>query len=509
MKTAAVKKWSKFQEAVFAFVRTGIGSLIVEAVAGSGKTTTLVEAVRNMVGSVAVMAFNSKMAEELKKRLAQFPYVNAGTCHSFGCKAFFKAGIRIDFPNMTRNDRQKLTNIISEILPKEDDFMFAFVRKLVSFAKNEGIGIFCPIDDVSAWMRIIKHHDLTIENGVVNYDKAIEYAIRTLKASNKQTNIIDYADMIYMPLLFNWKIDQYDWVCIDEAQDTNPTRRELARRMLKNGGRLVAVGDPRQAIFGFTGANHDSLDLIRKAVNATTLPLSVCYRCGKKIIELARNWNPTIEAYEGNPEGEVLDMDYSDFLDKAETLNLTGKDGIICRKNAPLIVLAFALIRRGIGCRIEGKDIASSLIALATKWKVQSLNKLVERLNVFMDREVAKAEKENDEYKAEQVRDKVQTMFVLIERCNALGKHSVSDLIDLIESMFSDSGKDKRNIVTLSSVHKAKGLEWDRVFLLGREQFMPSKHATKDWQRLQEDNLIYVAVTRAMNTLVEVFDVPA
>jgi superfamily I DNA/RNA helicase len=504
-----MKNWSTFQKAIFAWVKEGIGSLVIEAVAGSGKTTTLIEAIRLMTGSVCVMAFNSRMAEELKKRLTGMPQVKAGTVHSFGCKAFFKAGIRIDFPNMGKNDRSKLTNIISSFLPKEDEFMFAFIRKLVGFAKNEGIGIFCSIDDVSAWKKIIEHHDLTIENDIANYDKAIGYAIQALKGSNKVTDILDWNDMIYLPLLNNWRIDQYDWVCIDEAQDTNPTRRELARRMMKDTSRLVAVGDPRQAIFGFTGANHDSLHLIKNAVNAATLPLSVCYRCSKAIIRFAQQWNPDILAWEGSPEGSApSSVEYHAFVESTESLGLNGQDGIICRKNAPLMRLAFSLIRKGIACKVEGKDIGSSLAALANKWKVQSLDKLTERLNGYLSRETAKAQKDNDEMKAELVNDKVQTMFVLIERCNSLGKHKVTDLVALIESMFSDSKSDHRNIVTLSSVHKAKGLEWNRVFLLGRDQFMPSKYATKAWQKDQENNLIYVAVTRAMSELVEVFDIP-
>ena len=104
----------------------------------------------------------------------------------------------------------------------------------------------------------------------------------------------------------------------------------------------------------------------------------------------------------------------------------------------------------------------------------------------------------------------MDTLLVLLARCKEQNKHNVFDLVALIKSMFSDSD-DKfanKNLVTLSSVHKSKGLEWNRVFLLGREQFMPSKFAKKQWQKDQERNLIYVAVTRAMTELVEVCEIP-
>lgn len=503
----SVKKvWSEFQEAVFAFVRNGKGSAVVEAVAGSGKTTTLVEAVRHMVGDVAVMAYNKKMGDELKVRLSDVRNANAGTCHAFGLKAFTKSGIR---PIV---DARKVGNIVGTLLKKEEDFMFAFICKLVGLAKDAGIGFLNGGDmgDHSQWQRLIDHHDLSIENGDVDYSKAIDLAITTLKKSNADKKVIDFGDMIYMPLFYGLNVDQYDWVLIDEAQDTNPTRRALAKAMLKPSGRLVAVGDPNQAIFGFTGADHDALELIKKDFNAITLPLSVCYRCGKNIIAHAQQWNSTIIAHESNPEGKVSQVRFEDFIKSVETLNLTGKDGIICRKNAPLMDLAFSLIRKGIACRVEGKDIGAGLVALAQKWKVQDLNKLVERLNAFRNREVSKLLEKGLETKAEQVEDKVDTLLVLVARCKEQNRHNVQDLVSLIKSMFSDSGDNytNKNIVTLSSVHKSKGLEWNRVFLLGREQFMPSKYAKKEWQKGQERNLIYVAVTRAISELVEVTEIP-
>lgn len=504
------KKWSEFQEAIFAFVIKGVGSAVVEAVAGSGKTTTLVEAVRHMVGDVAVMAFNKKMGDELKSRLSPFRNANAGTCHSFGLKAFTKSGIR---PLV---DGKKVGNIVGRLLKKDDSFMFAFICKLVNLAKDAGIGIVCDINDISQWQRLIDHHDLSLENDCDDfyandeYLRAINIAIETLRISNSEKNVIDFSDMIYMPLFYKMKMDKYDWVLIDEAQDTNVTRRALALSMMKPSARLMAVGDPNQAIYGFTGADHDALDLIRNATNGITLPLSVCYRCGKNIIAHAQRWNSQILPHESNVDGLVRQTTYAEFIQSVDTLNLSGEDGIICRKNAPLMALAFSLIRKGIACRVEGKDIGAGLVALAQKWKLQDLNKLVARLEAYQAREVKKLLEQGLEGRAEQIEDKVETLMVLIGRCKENNVHNVAGLVSLIRSMFSDSDDQytNRNLVTLSSVHKSKGLEWNRVFLLGREQFMPSKYAKKDWQKAQESNLIYVAVTRAKSELVEVEQIP-
>jgi superfamily I DNA/RNA helicase len=171
--------------------------------------------------------------------------------------------------------------------------------------------------------------------------------------------------------------------------------------------------------------------------------------------------------------------------------------------------MAFSFIRQGIPCRIEGKDIGTGLKNLCKKWRVQTLVKLTERLNAYSMREQEKWEKKDEPMMMEQVSDKVNTLLALIARCQELNQHSVNDVNLLIDSMFSDSADVQQNILTLCSVHKSKGLEWDRVFLLDRPQFMPSKMARKDWQKVQENNLIYVAITRAINELVEIVDYPS
>jgi superfamily I DNA/RNA helicase len=504
-----MKNWSSYQQAVFDFVQNGAGSAVVEAVAGSGKTTTIVEAMRYMTGKVAIMVYNKKMEMELKPRVASMPYVKAATCHSFGNSAFWMAGSK---PTLLSDGNGKVGRILDDILTEKEKPLKFFIKRLVSFAKNEGIGFTCEMINKDNWQAIIDHHDMTIEGETsvdFTFDYAINLAIKALTISNQQTNLIDFDDMVYLPLMLKMRLQQYDWVLIDEAQDINNTRRALATAMLKPNGRLIAVGDAAQAIYGFTGANHDSLDLIKRDFNAISLPLSTCYRCGSDIIKFAKQWNPVIEAFEGNPQGKVSSVNFEEWVKAIPTYGFSGEDAILCRKNAPLATLAFSLIRKGIACRIEGKNIGEGLKILCKKWKVQQLNKLVERLTAYSEKEQAKWMSKDEPLKAEQVADKVDTLMALITRCQELGQQSVSDLIALIDAMFSDTIEgQKQNILTLSSVHKSKGLEWNRVFLLDREQFMPSKMARKEWQKGQERNLISVAITRALNELVEITDYP-
>ena len=81
---------------------------------------------------------------------------------------------------------------------------------------------------------------------------------------------------------------------------------------------------------------------------------------------------------------------------------------------------------------------------------------------------------------------------------------SVDQLSRKIATLFQDTEGSPRKVLTLSTVHKAKGREWDRVYLYGRNRYMPSHYAKQAWEMQQENNLIYVAITRAKNELVEV-----
>jgi superfamily I DNA/RNA helicase len=495
---------SNYQIDIFNWIENGVGNAIVNAKAGSGKTTTAIQGITRMSGNVLMLAFNKKIVVELQSRLATMgcPHAAAATFHSEGMKVFLKnkPGAKV-FTGKVYNIVQLFTE--SGPLMKSR----STIMKLVSFAKNSGFGIEgCPsIDDTDAWVNIIKHQDIDIDMDIDIAD-LIEVCKQVLVLNNRDVKNIDFDDMIYLPLLFDHTFTKYDWVIVDEAQDTNVVRKLMMNKLLGDKGRLLAIGDPGQAIYMFCGAENDSMDIIKRNFNAIELPLSVCYRCGKNIIKEAQKYRPDIEAFEGNPDGVVLNMKYDEFIKQAETLNLNAKDGIVCRNNAPLVSLAFALIRQGIGCRIEGRDIGQNLITLCNKWKrVSNLDVFSEKLHAFFAKEFDKA----TNAKRAMLEDKLDTMLILIERCQSLGKNDTESLKRLIEDMFTDNGDVKNaNVVTLSSIHKAKGLEFENCWALGNNQFIPSKYANTDAAKEQETNLLYISVTRAINKLVLISDIP-
>lgn len=487
------------------------GNMLIEARAGTGKTSTLVELCKVIEGSAAFLAFNKAIAVEIGHKLASVGIsdrqVKAATMHSVG----FQAWVRSEQGKRSgKNIRGEKLRVLADKIHMPQKFK-GFAVALVSLAKQHVVGavLDLPIDDTDSWLPLVEHYQLIDTHAPKGdweldeqqfVEEGLAWSLKLLRSSIVESaTMIDFDDMIYMPLYHNLRFQEYDWVLIDEAQDTNRARREITAKLLKPSGRLVAVGDPFQAIYGFTGADADALDLIAAEFKCERFPLTVTYRCAQAIVREAQLIVPDIEARPGAPEGSIESMSLADF----KKITPDPTDAILCRNTAPLVEIAFSYLRQRIGCVIEGRDIGTSLISFARKWKTpKNLGELNSQLH---DHLATEREKLLAQYKEAQVailEDKVQTLGVLID-CIGYDR-PVEALVNLIESMFKDTDKLPKQVITLSTCHKSKGREWDKVYLLGRSTFMPSPYAKQAWQLDQELNLEYVAVTRAKTTLVDV-----
>lgn len=487
--------WSPQQQAVFEFIRAQRGNALVEAVAGSGKTTTLVEAMKLMTGSVAFAAYNKKIASEIASRVGSVQGVRVGTFHSFGFSAW-----RYVAKDVKVEDRKVPTLVTNLEVPEH---LHKFVIQLVSLAKQRAFGVLTALDDMKPWYDAIDHFDLnqylTEEDGDWT-EEGLRWSQTVLRESAAlDREVIDFDDMIWSPLYHKARIWENDWVLVDECQDLNPARRALARRMLKRTGRLLAVGDRAQAIYGFTGADNDGMAVTQREFTCTPLPLTVTYRCPKAVVAYAQQYVSHIKAADTAPEGEVIYIDPSKFW--SGVYGLTKHDAIICRNTKPLVELAYALIRKGIACHVEGRDIGQGLIALATKWKsARTLMKLRERLEQYKETQMARLVAKGQELQAEQLEDKVNTLCAIMDSLPP--SDPVTSLTHAINKLFTDAEFEVTPTLTLSTVHKSKGREWPTVVLWEPNKLMPSPYARQQWQLDQENNLVYVAVTRAMKELV-------
>jgi DNA helicase II / ATP-dependent DNA helicase PcrA len=483
---------SSQQTAAIDFIKNSNKSLILSAVAGAGKTSTLLAMLKATEGSVAFCAFNKSIAKEIEFKVNQQNInkdVKVGTVHSFGFGAIRRSISRVNV------DGNKIQTIVRDNFNNEESNMQTFLISAVAMAKEVGIRA-CVNDNYNTWIQMFDHYDLWNSLPLdVNTEKAIGLCQDVLDISNKTLNVVDFSDMIYLPILKKMRIWKYSNIFLDEAQDTNATRRALVKMMLAPKGRLIAVGDPHQAIYGFTGADSNALDLIQKEFKAKELPLSVTFRCPKNVVKLAQQYVSHIESHPDSADGIVDECNLQDLPNL-----VTQEDAIICRNTKPLVEVAYNLIRNKIPCKVEGRKIGENLIKLATRWKVKTVGTLINKLEAYKEKEIEKYKKKENDSMCQVIEDQVETLAVFIDQCKL--DDPISTLISKIQELFDDT--ENKKILVLSTIHRSKGREFNHVFALGINHYSPSKYAKKDWELIQENNLLYVQVTRAKHHLTKV-----
>jgi superfamily I DNA/RNA helicase len=293
-------------------------------------------------------------------------------------------------------------------------------------------------------------------------------------------SVISFDDMLFLPWFHGWApYRTFERVFVDEAQDLSAVRESLVLDFLAPSGRLVAVGDRRQAIFQFAGASSNVIDNLQKKLNAKILPLSVSYRLPRKVVELAKKINPLLEAAPGAIEGFIQSI----TLDKLSG-SVSPGDCIISRTNYPLIEQAFAFIKQGRRANILGKDIGNRF-----KWRIEcfasdDIKSLRKNINLWSDEVSAILEEKGRP--TDRIEDEAASLLRFTE-----GATSVSEVKERINSFFSDNPDEKA--ISLCTAHKSKGLEWNHTFLLN-DTFSKKENE-------ENTNIRYVAITRTQNSL--------
>ena len=469
-------KPSIYQQAIFDWVKGKSKSLVVEALAGSGKTTTGVQMLRYVPSNLDVVyvAFNRHIADELKMRVPS--NVRVMTYHALGNSAVHMAYGDVKL------EENKTEQILDSILDKYTyKHLYSSIKHLVSLVKANLTGTSAEELDYLADRYGIE----------LNGDRELIFLAsqEVIKKSAAMTSVIDFDDMCWLPVFHNLRMRKYDFIFIDEAQDTNKNQIALALMSVKDNGRIVAVGDRYQSIYGFRGADVDAIPNLIENLEADTLPLSITYRCPKSHVALINQMFPEIplECSETAKEGEVSKIGMQNFLSEVKQ-----GDMVLCRCNAPLVTPAFSLIRKGIKAIIRGRDIGNNLMSLIRKMKARDIQELNIKLHEYSVKEVQKLLEREKNSAAQSLQDKVDTIYALMDNTD-----TISDLEDKIETIFSDTNAG----VVFSSVHKAKGLEANKVYILSPE-LMPHPAAKASWEKAQEKNIQYVAYTRSLDQLI-------
>lgn len=506
--------------------------LIVEARAGTGKTTTLIEGLKLLRGgessltpspqqravwdsiclsrgkakTVCFVAFNKSIATELQQRVPAG--VEAMTMHSLGYRAVTKALGRQE-PNqwVVQDLTAELMGMDIREAKRKKGPVINGVDELVSLCKMNLLdGTREDLDRLSA------HYDVELNGSRAEVYDLVPRVLERCKAPKGK---VTFDDMIWLPVVLGLAVPKYDLLLVDEAQDLNRCQQALAR---KAGHRLILVGDPRQAIYGFAGADSESMNRMYEELSGflddsndsanlkcQVLPLTVTRRCGKAIVDEARKLVPDFDAHESNPDGLVrtamrATRERPVIKEADNYANQVGPgDFILCRTNAPLVSECFKFIRQGRKANIQGRDIGKGLIKTLEKLSggqpLLRVEILVAALSDWLASETAKeqAKRNPSESKITGLQDRHDCLMCFTE-----GEATVEGVKRKIEQVFTD---DKTSPgIKLSSIHKAKGLEAKRVFILqvpfGRRDRMQA------WEVQQEANLEYVAITRAIEELV-------
>jgi DNA helicase II / ATP-dependent DNA helicase PcrA len=503
-----------------------IPHLVVEARAGTGKTTTLVEGLRYVMGgqssmtpspqqqaiwdcmalsagsarSICFVAFNKSIADELRKRVPRG--VEAKTMHGMGFTTILKA-----FPNLRNRElnSHRTADILAELckidrhtMRKKNPSLVNSVTELVSLCKINLIDRPQNEDDPDEWpltiIRLAGSYDVNYGDTDPRELADIVSAILQVSRDPTRGGMIGYDDMIWLPVVLKLPIWKNDLLLVDERQDLNLCQMQLA---LMAGDRIIAVGDEKQSIYQFAGADSKACSTFKELLRNTgrevvELPLTVTRRCGHKIVEEAQHYVPDFSAHETCQQGAV---NYNAKYSSAQ-----AGDMVLCRNNAPLISACLRYIRNGKKATIRGRNIGEGLITLVEKMKADTIADLLKKIGIW-------AQSEGDKEKAKQdpsatvlanIFDKHECIHAL---CSELSSSSpASAAVDKINELFNDKSQGG---IQLSSIHKAKGLEARKVFLLPH---LPKKKLddpavyANTWipDPSQEYNLLYVAITRAI-----------
>lgn len=480
-------KPSKYQQAIYDAWKNTYKNIAVGAGSGSGKTSTAIGMIKRSPASITklYLAFNKSIQLEITNKVQDIQNVQCLTLHSLGMRSIFD---HFKDLKVEKNKSWILARKLNKTLWKLESKEFKATMMRVS-------------NMVDLWRMTMCNniHDMMATANSMAIDYVMEDIIYTedlIKAYaryNKAPKMIDFTDMIYIPLV-NPKIKiktKAKMLWIDESQDLNLMQHAFVDKITKtNKARWCSLGDKRQAIYGFAGASSDSFELFNKKPNTISLPLSICYRCSDTIVDEANTVFDVLEKNTHKGEGRIER--------EGRVSEIKEGDMVVCRNTKPLVDLFFRLLNRDMPAKIKGAEMGKGLINLLEPMKhmkshlmLLELDKVeLEKLKKLQEMEVS-SPKNHPMF--QKFTEQKQICTLVAEKYQR-----TDQIISLFKRIFTDGDF---NGVTLSTIHKSKGLENERVFFLN-SSLIPSKYADTPEKILQEQNLKYVAITRAESELI-------
>ena len=543
----------------------GNGPLLVLAGAGSGKTRVLTHRVAYLIGekkinpqNILCITFTNKAAQEMKERLQKLlpgqslPF--AGTFHAFCVSVLRREAKAINLsPHFVIWDETDQLAAIRKILKKKgQDYQPSSVLSAISQAKNELI----PALEYPQYAR--NSFQELVAEVYLAYQKELKLA-----------QALDFDDLLvetvrlfqsYPEILGKYQ-ERYQYIFVDEYQDTNAAQYFLTKALASRHQNLFAVGDIAQSIYSWRGADyHNVLRLKDDFPNLTVINLEQNYRSTQNILDAAygvisqNHSHPVLHLWTQKEKGEKIclyngasEEDEARFIaEKIIELTQNGYQNdqiaILYRTNAQSRILEEVLLRYNLNYKLIGgvrfyerREIKDALAFLRTlvnpqdSFSWQRIEKIGKRIK-------GKWEKFSQENKPSRKLESAKLVKLALEESGYLGKlnpekeedlsriENIKELVSvaqnfpniddflaniaLMEEEYFPQGKlESQNgqaaAVNLMTLHRAKGTEFPVVFISGLEEgLLPHYRALNNPQELEEERrLCYVGLTRAQEKL--------
>lgn len=480
--------------------------LAIIAAAGSGKTTVLTRRIAHRIatgtataGHTLALTFTRDAAGELRRRLTALDLhqpIESGTFHSVALRLLRdRALARHEAPPRVAVDRLRLvreclTELRLDLSPSAAiaDLDWARARlvaperyeELSRRARRSAVPPGRFADLARAYERLKRRR------GVVDFDDLLERALQAVRG-----------DAVFAEVV-RWR---FRHLYVDEAQDLNPLQHQLLESW--RGGRLdlCLVGDPRQAIYGWNGAESTALtEVERRYPGVTVVALTTNHRCSPQVVRAGaaalaggghgddttsdRPDGPAVEIHGFASEHDEADAVTRLVLD-ALGRHHPGDVGVLARTNDQLAAIERRLESAGVPTvRAAGRSPLE--VALVDAYRAGSRD----QLTAWVDAALAAPD---------DVRRRVAE-----EADRYLVAGEPGGFRAWVESRrpFDDLVTPPADAVAVLTFHAAKGREWETVVVTGVEDgLVPHGSATNTAQRAEESRLLYVALTRARREL--------
>ena len=527
------------------FLNNPQSNMLVNALAGSGKSTTACMLSEHSKTSDLYIAFNASVVEEFKKKIKN-PKTKVMTMHSLAYSIMLynveqESKDSGEKPKGFGSQRSKRTvsldnfkphKILDEEITKRYGRYIEFAKRV--FLKDNYVNLYnlcrLTLTDMSSnkdVSRLIDDHVLFLYYGDEGYSapdiSEITSTLKILDTKSRQQfetqGVIDFTDMLWITFnklkYDNWEVPYwalYTNIYCDEVQDFSNIQLNFLKFIKRTKGRYVFIGDFHQAIYNFAGANAQAFNQIPKMfAPVETFDLPICYRCAKShLSRVNREYGIPILPCDDAPLGFVKTIDKNKISEYAK-----AGDMVISRKNKWIAEVVLDLARNGTPIFIEDKEMVVAIKRQILSSKCTSvgtlekfLQKVISNYNKKLFEIVSKNVREggHEEERLEAVAetnskiDKTSFLLEILEGYleNHTSSDSVSKFSDFVDKLLNTTPSP--DCVRLCSIHKAKGLEATNVFVLNEAKINFDFRNSKE-QNVQEKNLSYIATTRAKEGL--------